>query len=200
MHFCVPCRVLLLLLLAGGLLSGPAAGLAEDEGFTPLFNGKDMTGFKTFLDPKARDADPAKTWSVVDGAIRCTGKPAGYFYTDRGFKNYILRYDWRYPAGSKPESNSGCLVHIQEPHKIWPRSVEPQGRYMDHGKLLKKVLRPMGEWNSTEVVCQPDGTLTVKVNGVLVSTGETVLKEGPIGWQSEGSEVHFRNIQIKENR
>jgi hypothetical protein len=87
---------------------------------------------------------------------------------------------------------------------------------MDHGKLfypggteksapdtfdadtLKKALRPMGEWNTTEVTCKPDGSVSVSVNGMLVATGKTALTEGPVGWQSEGSEVHFRNIHIRE--
>jgi hypothetical protein len=183
--------------------------------FTPLFNGRDMTGFKTFLDPKASDADARETWKVQDGVIRCSGKPTGYFYTDKSFSNYVLRYDWRYPAGSSPESNSGCLVHIQEPHQIWPKSVEPQGRYMDHGKLffihlkaleqnfdadaLERAKKPIGEWNTTEITCDADGKISVKVNDVPVSSGKSELKEGPIGWQSEGAEIHFRNIAIKES-
>lgn len=186
----------------------------DSGGFTPLFNGKDLSGFKTVLDPKAKDADPARTWTVEDGMIRCSGRPTGYFYTDGSYSNYVLRYDWRYPAGSPPSSNSGCLVHIQPPHEVWPRSVEPQGRYMDHGKLFfikvkgmdakfeaeaqKRALKPMGEWNTTEITCGADGTVSVKINGVPVSSGKSELTEGPIGWQSEGAEIHFRNILIKK--
>ena len=65
-----------------------------------------------------------------------SGKPTCYIYTEKSYKNYVLRYDWRFPEGSKPDSNSGCLVHIQPPHKVMPKSVEPQGRYRDHGKLF----------------------------------------------------------------
>lgn len=219
MRFPLPRLALLLpaVVLAALLASSASAEDDKADGFTKLFNGKDLTGWKFHLDAKAKDADPAKTWSVHDGAIICTGKPAGYCYTDKSYRNYVLRYDWRYPAGSKPESNSGCLVHMQEPHKVWPRSVEPQGRYMDHGKLfmiglakdeikanhfdadaLKKALKPMGEWSTTEITCAADGTISVKVNGTPVSSGKTVLTEGPIGYQSEGSEIHFRNIMIKE--
>jgi hypothetical protein len=187
---------------------------ADDTGFTPLFNGKDLTGFKTYLDPKAKESDPAKTWTVQNGSIVCSGKPNGYFYTDANYSNYVLRYDWRYPAGSAPSSNSGCLVHIQPPHELWPKSVEPQGRYFDHGKLffikvkpieqrfdaeaLKNALKPIGEWNSTEITCDDKGTVSVKVNGTPVSSGKTELMEGPIGWQSEGTEIRFRKILIKK--
>src|SRR3954469_16732685 len=133
----------LLALLAGMVSFGVAEqDRSDNAGFTPLFNGRDLTGFKTYLDPKAGDADPAKTWTVEDGTIRCSGKPTGYFYTEASYSNYVLRYDWRYPAGSPPSSNSGCLVHIQPPHELWPKSVEPQGRYMDHGKLFFIKVRP----------------------------------------------------------
>ncbi|MGL4553743.1 MAG: 3-keto-disaccharide hydrolase, partial [Gemmataceae bacterium] len=134
----------------------------------------------------------------------------------KSFKGgYVLRYDWRFPEGSKPDSNSGCLVHIQTPHKVMPKCVEPQGRYRDHGKLFflgvkgegkfdekahKKALKPMGEWSTTEVTCAADGSVSVKLNGVPVASGKTDLKSGPVGFQSEGTEVHFRNIHLKETK
>jgi hypothetical protein len=40
----------------------------------------------------------------------------------------------------------------------------------------------------------------VKLNGVPVSEGKTELTSGPIGFQCEGWEVHFRNIKIKETK
>src|SRR5262245_45157082 len=73
----------------------------DDEGFTPLFNGKDFTGWKTFIDPKRKDVKPEDIWSVKDGVIVCTGKANGYFYSEKSFKNYVLRYDWRYQRPDK---------------------------------------------------------------------------------------------------
>jgi hypothetical protein len=194
-------------------LSLTASSAPKDE-WTPLFNGKDLTGLKVQFKDTDKDADPAKTFTVKDGALIVSGKPTCYIFTDKSYQNYVLTYEWRFPAGSKEESNSGCLVHIQTPHKVMPKSVEPQGRYKDHGKLFflgglkgegtfdeaahKKALKPMGEWSTTEVTCKPDGTISVKLNGVPVASGKSELTSGPIGFQSEGWEVHFRNIKIKE--
>lgn len=53
-----------------------------------------------------------------------------------------------------------------------------------------------GEWNRTEIVVQGD-KITVTVNGKLVNEAfgcEVVA--GPIGLQSEGGEVHFRNVRL----
>jgi 3-keto-disaccharide hydrolase len=190
-----------------------ASSAADADGWTPLFNGKDLTGLKVQFKDADKDADPARTFTVKDGALIVSGKPTCYIYTDKSYQNYVLTYEWRFPAGSKEDSNSGCLVHIQTPHKVMPKSVEPQGRYKDHGKLFfigvkgegtfdeaahKKALKPMGEWSTTEVTCKPDGTISVKLNGVPVASGKSELTSGPIGFQSEGWEVHFRNIKIKE--
>jgi Domain of Unknown Function (DUF1080) len=226
---CTICRwgLPLLAVVAGLALLLPAAAAdkKDDEGFKDLFNGKDLTGWKTFFDPKAKDADPAQTWTVKEGVIICTGKPSGYFYTDKGYKNYVLRYDWQYarPKDLTDESkflgNSGCLVHIHDPEHpavggVWPQCIEVQGMNRDHGKLLflkakgsddkfdkaakDKATKPVGEWNTTEITCKDDGSITCKINGTEVSSGKSDLTEGMIGFQSEGAEIHFRNIKIKE--
>src|SRR5260221_6676241 len=180
---------MLLLTAAFGLASmRSAAGAGDAKGFKPIFNGKNLTGWKTFL--KDDKADPAKTFVVKDGEIQVSGEPYGYFYTDKSFKNFIVRYSWPYPKNQpeKTSMNSGLLLHIQEPHKIWPKSVEPQGRYMDHGKLFfpgfskddvteqkfdeaaqKKALKPSHEWNTTEATVRGDGTIEVRINGTVVS-------------------------------
>jgi hypothetical protein len=194
------------------LRGGARAGA---DGFVSLFNGKDLSGWKTLVSGKA---DPDKTFFVKDGVIVVSGNPAGYFYTDKSFKNYVLRFDWRYkrPADLTDEEkfggNSGLLVHIQLPHKVWPKCVEVQGENRTHGnifaiggakgkftfdrKALKKVRNPVGDWNTTEVICE-DGAITSKVNGTQVSTGKGDLTKGPFGFQSEGAELHFKNIKIK---
>jgi hypothetical protein len=206
--------------LALGVAGTRPAAAGDKEDFTPLFNGKDMSGFKYILGGKKGD-DPlkTKTWRVEDGVIICTGSPGGYFYTDKSYKNYIVLYDWKYkrPAGleddKKFNGNSGLLVHIQEPHKVWPKSLEVQGMNRDHGsfisiggvkisdykfnrKNLEKARNKVGEWNTTEVTVR-DGEVTCKVNGVPVASGKVNLTEGPFGLQSEGAEIHFKNIKIK---
>lgn len=202
-------------LLVGLLLLGVVrAEDKKDEGFTDLFNGKDLKGLKFFV-PKG--AEPEKTWIVKDGVLHCTGKPNGYFYTDKSYKNYVLRYDWRYlkpEEGQKSTFNSGALIHIQM-HKIWPKCVEVQGANGNHGfmyflgckkigdatydaKAKASATKPVGEWNTTEITCAADGGISTKINGTAVSAGKSDLTEGEIGFQSEGAVIEFRNIKIKE--
>jgi hypothetical protein len=210
-------------------LSSHAAD-SKDEGFKPLFNGKDLAGWKTRFGKSKLDT--TRTVTVKGGIIVVTGHPNGFFYTDKSYKNYVLRYDWRYrrPRGLKDDAtftgNSGCLVHIQHPEKgfkpgtIWPECVEVQGMNRDHGKLLflkpkgrkgevrgiwnkeatAKAVRKVGEWNTTEITCTAAGGISAKINGTSVSSGTGYLTRGAIGFQSEGSEIHFRNIVLKERK
>jgi len=201
--------------LLGALVVWLGTSRAGEGEFKNLFNGQDLKGWR-FLVPKT--ADPDKTFMVQDGIIVVSGKPDGYFFTDKSYKNYILRFDWRYkrPKGLEDDEkfggNSGLLVHIQEPHKVWPKCVEVQGMNKEHGRIfglgkfeakfnfdakaLKKARKPVGEWNTTEVLVK-DGAITSKVNGAQISTGKSDLTEGPFGFQSEGAEIHFKNIKIK---
>ena len=96
-----------------------------DDDFKPLFNGKDLTGWKQYMpDEKVK---PEEVWSIKDGVIICAGnkKPAGYVITEKEYANYVLKLQWRFPVDSKG-GNSGVLLHVQQPDKVWPKSVEAQ--------------------------------------------------------------------------
>ena len=189
----------------------------KDDGFKPIFNGKDMTGLKLV-------GTAENTWSVSDKTIHCTGKPNGYFATDKSYKNYVIRFEWKYtrPEGLKDDGdfkgNSGCLVHITGEDKVWPQCIEVQGANKSHADIFaingskftskrpaadrqaarKKAIKPVGEWNTTEITCQDD-KITAKVNGELIDDGDGASPAGGrIGFQSEGAEIHFRNLRIKE--
>ena len=160
----------------------------------------------------------ADTLAIKDGVISVSGKPNGYFATKSKFKNYRLKFDWRYdrPADLKSDAafqgNSGLLIHIEGPDKIWPRCLEVQLMNADAGNTFalggkfegkknataqKKAIKAVGEWNSEVVECK-DGAVVCLINGTEVCRGTgAVPNEGRIGWQSEGSLIQLRNITIQ---
>src|ERR1700744_705708 len=96
----------ILILLAVAIATSILAD--ERNGFTPLFDGKTLDGW-TFIvkpDKEGKKADPKNTWSVVDGTIRCTGKPNGCMVTKAEYGDYVLKVKWRFPAEGKG-GNSG---------------------------------------------------------------------------------------------
>ena len=190
------------------------AGAAELK----LFNGKDLKGWTDVSAAPAKKTP--RVWSAEGGTLRCLGMPMGYLRTDRSFKNFVLTLEWRYPAG-KPAGNSGVMLRLQAPDKVWPASVEVQLHSGDAGDLwgvetfplhgdpartagrrVKKFAasneKPAGSWNRCEVRAE-GGTLTVTVNGLLQNRAEDrAVLSGPIALQAEGSEIEFRNIRLKE--
>jgi len=181
-----------------------------------LFNGKDLTGWKYFL--RERIA-AGRVWSVTDGVLRCEGHPVGYLYTAQDYTNFELTLDWRFDpeAGA---GNSGVLLRMQEPHKLWPASVEAQlhsenaGDFWNIGefdmltdpsrlkgrrtiKMLPTNEKALGEWNSYRILVH-GGLIELEVNGELQNRA-TWCEElaGPIGLQSEGAVIEFRNIRLR---
>ncbi len=109
----------LLPLAANGMAAAPDA-----DGFVPLFNGRDLSGWVNV------NCAP-ETWSVRDGVIHCTGLPIGGLRTTRQYENFILELEWRHLRRS---GNSGVFVWgspINAPGVPFLRGIEVQA--LDHG-------------------------------------------------------------------
>ena len=186
-----------------------------------LFNGKDLSGWTYHLsDPAAKMSD---VWSVdpVDGVLICKGRPAGYIRTEKAFSDFVLKLEWRFSPITKRAGNSGVLLRIVGPDMVWPKSVEAQLQsgsagdiWLIEGAALETARdridrsatrhrlharsneKPIGEWNAYEITCNR-GNVTLKVNGLVLNEGSGAdLLSGTIGLQSEGSEIHFRNVRL----
>jgi len=65
-------------------------------------------------------------------------------------------------------------------------------------KSVENRCKGRGEWNTYDVVCV-DGTIKLSVNGKFVNgISKSTQKKGYICLESEGGEIHFRNIKIME--
>lgn len=71
----------------------------------------------------------------------------------------------------------------------------PRGK---RSKSIENRCKGKGEWNVYDVVCV-DGTIKLSVNGKFVNgVSKSTKKSGYICLESEGAEIHFRNIRIVE--
>ncbi|MHC4154844.1 MAG: 3-keto-disaccharide hydrolase [Planctomycetota bacterium] len=174
-----------------------------------LFNCKDLNGW-TFSSDELKD-----TWSVRDGVMANTGKPAGYIRTTDDYTNYVLRLQFRHVT----KGNSGVLLRAVGEDKVWPRSIEAQGQYGHVGdiwnignfpartdaertkgrrtaKMHESNEKPLGQWNQYEIGLNgPD--LEIKVNDLVQNTASECWETpGKICIQSEASEMEYRNIVL----
>jgi len=184
---------------------------ASDENFVPLFNGKNLDGWVNV------NCAP-ETWTVRDGIIVCTGIPTGVLRTTRQYENYILELEWRH---LHKRGNAGLFIHSDPVTAVgqpFTRSIEIQimdgnagDMFSIHGATMspdkphpkgwvrsfpsEDRMNPTGQWNHYRVVSR-NGTATLAVNGKIVTRGYHLNpRKGYICLESEGSEVHFRNIK-----
>jgi|GEM_PF-284743 len=174
-----------------------------------LFNGKDLEGWTVSSD------GVKNTFGVKDGVITDTGEPPGYIRTTADYTNYALRVQLRHVT----EGNSGVLLRMTGPDKVWPKSIEAQGLFRNVGdiwnidefpmttgpgrtngrhtpKLNPSNEWPLGEWNQYDITLD-GGVLEIWVNGLLQNTA-TECQEiaGKICLQSEGAQMEFRNLTL----
>ncbi len=163
---------------------------------------------------------PQTTWIGIHGAIVCFGKPKGYLYSKDTFSDFTMRLELRFApptddsAAKTFNPNTGVMLHITEPHKQWPKSLEVQGRFadlatikenggaakvviVDDGAARESARKPIGEWNAIEIVSKA-GAITALLNGTKVCESQpSDVTGGMIGLQSEDFEVHFRRLRIR---
>ena len=179
--------------------------------FSDLLAGDLARNWKLFSSKE--DTPLASVWKLVavgnERQLVCTGTPKGFLFTQKTYTNFELKFEWKYV--SDPNGNSGVLVFTRNEPRLWPTSMQiqlhqpragcvfPSGDAIsDNTTEAKDLALEVGKWNTCRVVAQ-GGRLSVEVNGKPagdVSGCNPAV--GSIALQSEGSETHFRRMQIRE--
>ena len=187
------------------LLAFAAAALAQD-GFEPLFNGKNLDGW---------DGDP-RMWSVRDGMI--VGATEGVTMTDNSFliskkpyRNFILRAEMKlrnHNSGIQFRSEAlanwvvrGYQADAAEDN-YWGNIYEEKGRgtLVDGWKGKAEKVVKLKDWNDYEILCDGDH-IRLTLNGLeTADLHDSARLEGIIAFQLHQGppmEVYFRNVRIK---
>jgi len=140
-----------------------------------LFNGKDLTGFTTWLKATGR-SDPKHVFSVVDGMIRISGEGLGYLATEKAYKNYHLSLEYKWGKNTTDRTsvrNSGALLHAIGPDggaDPWMTCLECQIAQGCEGDLIvirgkDEVGRVIQATVTSETVTAADGNTRWKKGG-----------------------------------
>lgn len=180
---------------------------ADEDGFRPLFNGKDLTGWHL------RNAQGRNSWSVENGVLNNVSGRDNHgndLITDEKFWNFTVRFEYRVPDNS----NSG--FYLRGRHELQILGDYPRGKTSLGGngaiynfKLPDKfVSRPANEWQTAEAT-MIGNKITVVLNDVKIhdnvecnkATGSELDNRldqpGPIFLQGDHGTVSFRNMRIK---
>lgn len=190
----------------------------DPEGFQPIFNGRDFTGW----------AGPLDNYEIQDGAIVCKKGKGGTIYTAAQYTNFIVRLEIKFPSGGNnglairyPGSGDTayagmCELQVlsEDFDKVTNYKLDPR---QAHGSVYGMMAahrgyqRPLGEWNYQEVTVN-GSKIKVELNGTVILDGDvSQVSEfmgnsphpgkdrafGHFGFAGHNDPVMFRNISIK---
>jgi len=201
----------LLTLTTCAALTAPA--FANEDGFVPMFNSRDITGWKT-----------TGNWVVEEGSD-VTLKPRkgesgwkrynDYIATERQYGDFILDLEFKFEkAGNsgvflrvgdlKDHVNSGMEVQILDTHGKEKVGHHDCGGVIKTRAPSKNMVKPAGEWNRYTITMK-GYHLTVILNGeqiIDLDLSTSAMKDRPakghITLQDEGKPIWYRNVRIKE--
>jgi hypothetical protein len=197
------------------ILIGLAPLNAADDGWASLFNGTDLTGWKT--------NENVETFSVKDGAIVAHGSRSHCFYVgdfhNHSFKDFELKVD----IMTLPGANGGVYIQTEYQDRGWPGKgfeVQVNNTYVGDPRRTaslyevkdnEKEVAKDNQWFTEDIIAKGD-TITVKVNDKQVvrwtqNANWTGTRDfpgrrigaGTIALQGHdpGSTVYYKNIRIK---
>jgi hypothetical protein len=185
-----------------------AAAAVAEEGFKPLFDGKDTKGWH-LRNPKGHNS-----WTVEDGILKNTvnkGEHGTDLVTDQKFWNFTVKYEYMVPDGS----NSGFYLRgrhelqILGDYKSGKPSLGGNGAIYQFKAPSEFASKPGGQWQQAEATIVGN-KISVTLNGKKIhdsveckkATGSEIDRNidqpGPIFLQGDHGTVWFRNIEIKE--
>jgi hypothetical protein len=126
------------------------------------------------------------------------GTPAEGKRLPKGLEIQMLELDWV----NQHKQADGTLPPIAYVHgELFGTSgltTVPDNPRNNRSKSLENRCKGKGEWNEYDVVCV-DGVVKLAVNGKFVNgLSQASVKKGYLCLESEGAEIHFRNIRILE--
>ena len=191
----------LALVVALALNFNPRAA-GDTENLQPIFNGKDLAGWKS--------PDPNPFWRVIDGVLvgeNDEAKKGNVLWTEKAYRDFIIECEARWSG----EIDSGILFRAPELQMQMgvSRSLKRDltgsfytggaDKYPEAGQArdMEKLFKP-GDWNRYKLEARGN-TFTVWINGVqkVKYTNAKYTGAGPIGLQIHGGlsmKVEFRNL------
>ncbi|MCA9439725.1 MAG: DUF1080 domain-containing protein [Candidatus Omnitrophica bacterium] len=195
----------------------PAFGEAtENEGFIPLFNGVDLTGW----------TGDTKGYRAEDGIL--VAEPQGNLYTEAEYGDFVFRFEFKLTPGA----NNGIGIRVPMNGKASREGLEIQilddtaekfaeaKPWQRHGSVYGIIpaktghLKPVGEWNQEEIRIQ-GSQVRVVLNGTEIVNadlqpyieGEPTLdgkkhpglkrQRGHLSLAGHKTRIFFRNLTLK---
>lgn len=174
-------RRCLMVLCCLAMAAGPATLAAQDEGFVPLFNGKDLSGWIYGRRANGEVNKTGKGYQVKDGVLFTTKEDGGNLFTEKEYSDFVLRFEFRLSENANngigiraplqgDAAYSGMEIQVLDDGGSQYQKLRP-AQY--HGSVYQMFpakrgfQKPVGEWNSEEITVK-GRQITVKLNGETI--------------------------------
>jgi HEAT repeat protein len=170
------------------------AEMPAGEGFVPIYNGKDLTGWKGLVaDPIKRskmdaatlasaqekaDAAAIESWKVLKNGDLHFASKGNNLATVKKYGDFEMLVDWKIIDDKKGEGDAGIYLRGTPQVQIWDNARVKVGAQVGSGGLynnkvheskpLKVADNKLDEWNTFRILMIGD-RVTVYLNGQLVT-------------------------------
>lgn len=192
--------------------------MAPAQAWTPLFNGKDLKGWKQ-LNGKAR-------YTVENGEIVGTtvmGEPNSFLATEKDYGDFVLEFEYKvdstmnsgvqFRSLSTPDFKNGRVhgyqYEIDPSSRGWTAGIYDEARrdwlYPMDLNVPTKTAFKQSQWNKARIECIGNN-LRTWINGVpgayviddMTTKGFIALQVHAIGdKKDEGRQIRWRNLRIR---
>jgi HEAT repeat protein len=169
------------------------AEMPQGEGFTAMFNGKDLTGWqglvedpikRSKMDPKVlaaaqekANAEMLDSWHVVNGELLFMSH-GNNLASIKKYGDFEMLVDWKIIDDHKQKGDAGIYLRGSPQVQIWDNARIKDGAQVGSGGLynnqineskpLKVADNKLDEWNTFRILMKGD-RVTVYLNGQLVT-------------------------------
>jgi hypothetical protein len=176
------CVLQITTLAAAALFPAVVAGIQPaEEGFTRLFNGKDLTGWVYGQRGNGAENKSGKGYQIENGVLFSTKDDGGNLYTEKEYADFVFRFDFRLTENANngigiraplvgDAAYVGIEIQVLDDGGSQYTKLQP---YQYHGSIYGMVppkrgfQKPVGEWNSEEITAQ-GRHITIKLNGTAI--------------------------------
>ena len=181
-----------------------------DDGFVPMFNGKNLSGWQT-TGNWLYERDGVVALKPNSRRRRLRPDYKSFLWTNATYDDFILDLEFKVGTGG----SSGVFLRstsprryiqaqIRDSHGKGPLGDRTAGAVVGVAKPSRNMAKPAGQWNRMIITCN-ENRMQVELNGEevididLSKSPETrSLRSGRIGLENANNPVAFRNVRIKE--